>query len=123
MTAEQTLVTNAADILEQRGHTKGVREDLMGRVCAIGALSVAATGKSSSRIFPDETNALSAAVRLVNRSLGLPPRKGGLYPEALALVHWNNKFERTSAEVVAAFRQAAQVPAVHHNAHEGELVA
>lgn len=117
MTKEQQLLAKAADILEERGHTKYILEDHSGGVCAIGALNIAHHGCSRHR----GGDGVYSAVKLVETALGLrPDRWSRLGP----LAEWNNANCRTGAEVIDAFRQCAGVPnLVLGNAHDRELDA
>lgn len=52
----------AAEIMSQRGHCKGVREDDQGRVCYYGALMVAVTGQSEGFFWKNSDVLLAASV-------------------------------------------------------------
>lgn len=93
------ILLRAADVIEERGHTKGVLQDREGRVCAFGALNVVVYGSADHSYLQSSRD---EAAHAVTRHLGLG--SGYLGP----LVNWNNAPERTQQEVVDAFRGAAR---------------
>lgn len=100
------LLLKAADLLEQRGHTKNQRQTATGEVCFLGALSLAMYGNPESAdsgciqdwrgISPCAENDLSRAFANVGNHLKQWP------------VHWNNAVNRTGAEVIATMRGVAR---------------
>jgi len=84
------VLLHAALLIEERGWCQGLYEAPDGRLCAIGALSVASGGDADIYV-------------------------GGAADEALARIvctayipHWNDATGRTAAEVIAALRAAAE---------------
>jgi len=90
----------AADLIERHGLAKLTQRDAEGRLCLQGAISVAATGKT--RQYTDIYCAASAAVYRYLTARGVPD--GDTYVNGSA--PWNNKPERTAAEVIEALRGA-----------------
>ena len=89
------LLLKAADALETFGHCKYRLRDDQGRMCLVGALLFAKTGKSH---FPDDKFVASSIIRVpflrIEKSVGEP-------------VSWNNAPERTAEEVIATLRRVA----------------
>lgn len=93
----QTLL-KAADLIEQRGLAKHIREDARGQLCVHGAaMAVAETGNASG-------NESCAAVHGLFRYLA---SQGETRVHAAGCAHWNNVPARTQHEVVEALRAAA----------------
>jgi hypothetical protein len=93
----------AAQILQARGHAKGRFLDSRGCVCAMGALLIA-TGIDPTTL-PDDgiVDDFPAAVFLSDRlwvAIDDDPVE--------RIAEWNDKAERTQAEVVAALLSAAR---------------
>lgn len=94
----------AAGIIAERGHAKGMLEDTDGRVCAIGALRIACFGTARNRgrydqgfdwdLYDDIYSHLESYIH------------DELCVDGVML--YNDEPERTQAEVVAAFRAAAE---------------
>jgi len=85
---------DAANIIEQRGHSRGMVEDAQGRVCIAGALSIAAYGKvqRDGRYDYKARQAVDQAWNELFNRLGHP-------------VDWND--QHSGAEVVAVMRDTA----------------
>lgn len=83
----------AADVIEVRGHTKGILSDEKGRVCLYGARNVVLTG--NARTFPASAVEDEWAKRL------------GFY-NAHHAISWNNAPERTQEEVINRLRERAR---------------
>jgi hypothetical protein len=96
---ERQKMLEAADIIEERGHCKGVVENEQGNVCLYGALCFAFAG--TAKMFY-AAGAHDATVR-VGEYLGL----NGPFGAGSAAVRWNNAPERTKEDVVNALRGAA----------------
>jgi hypothetical protein len=105
------ILEKAAEILEVNGHCKWALRDAQGRHCALGAINQALVG--------DPFDLKGAGWLIVNRfaSAILPHVNDGLPVVAVAtcfnepvdlLVDWNNRPERTGADVIEAFRLAAK---------------
>lgn len=103
MNAKTTeALRGAAGIIAERGHAKGMLEDTDGRVCAIGALHIACFGRARPSLGNDSdwdlyNDIYSHLESYVHNELGVD-----------GVVLYNDKPERTQAEVVAAFRAAAE---------------
>ena len=97
LSPERRLLLRAAEVLRDRGHCKNVIEDEHGRVCAMGALLVAARIQN----YSSRTNSC-AAIELIQKRIN-----SGLVDHWLGMVQWNNAPERTAAEVIEMFEQAA----------------
>lgn len=93
---------SAADLIEHGGHAKRVFA-LNGRHCTVGALIHAAGGRHNdvSPVFPE--------VELLCEVLDLPRH------HTTTLYAWNDKPERTPAEVVAALHAAADTAELRDN--------
>lgn len=118
-TTPSQLLRRAADIMEERGHAKGVlmvshagQHGAIGSVCAIGALLVAAgsiVGVEQDAIhwsyddidmplLTKAQNILASQLQL----LGLPPSGWGC-----TIPNWNNDPNRSGDEVIAKMREVA----------------
>lgn len=86
------VLLDAADYMETHGHCKGRQEDSSGRVCLIGSL-IKVTGSEK-----DRHPYVNEARLQFERRMGIPDFTGFL---------WNDRFERTSEEVIAAMRKVA----------------
>lgn len=91
------VMVKTRNVLAKRGHTKGVLEDLQGRVCLYGALSQAGP---EFCWLPDDRRDKFAEL------LGFGP---ALFPmdAVQEAVDWNNDPERTEEEVLARLDEAA----------------
>lgn len=96
--AKARVCRDAADYMEEHGHTKHQLVDDGGRVCLYGALLAAATGSPDGGVRPPAVleGAAFAALGEVERLPGVG-----------SAVVWNNMAERTQDDVVAALREAA----------------
>ncbi len=83
----------AADVLERDGWTQEFFTDQAGCHCAAGAVRVVAYEKGDKACYRDAVEALAAYVTGTDN--------------LIALYRWNDNPDRTSAEVIAAFRAAA----------------
>jgi len=79
----------AADLIDLRGHCKGVYVDERRRMCAMGSIAEAASWKQHLMVTP--MNAFAAFL-------------GG---NDLCILDWNDEPKRTKAEVTSALRAAA----------------
>jgi hypothetical protein len=90
----------AADLIENVGHCKGVASIYDGNgttaYCALGAISKAAMSANFGSLYAAATNALKVEI------WGNPLRP----PNDISA--WNDKSERTAAEVIDTFRRAAK---------------
>lgn len=84
---------DAARLIEERGHAKCRLEGADGSLCAVGAINYAMFGRSISLCWPRE------ALKRFSLHLGSG--------DTIAVATWNNKPERTAAEVVKAMRDCA----------------
>jgi phage tail tape-measure protein len=93
---------DAADIIEQRGLAKGIRQDSEGRVCLRGAISIAVNGRAFCVTEMDVWIG-GAVQRYLRQRLGYAPTSNW------GCASWNNTPERTKDEVVAALRETASM--------------
>jgi hypothetical protein len=94
------VLEQAADLIENVGHCKGVASIYDGNgttaYCALGAISKAAMSANFGSLYAAATNALKVEI------WGNPLRQ---YED---IARWNDKPERTAAEVIDTFRHAAK---------------
>lgn len=107
------IAAKAADLIEERGHAKGILETFDGKLCLLGALNMAAWG--SARHHSGGYQALRYVEQFIPGNNDRWRRYNG--------VDWNNQPERTQEEVVAVLRAAAGVAAPIKTPHEGNLAA
>ncbi len=88
------VLRRAADVIEERGWTRGQMEDRNGRVCAVGALRVVCLGSPEASPYLISREYLSVYDRLCAH-LDVP-----------SLDEWNDH-QPSQQYVVAAFREAA----------------
>lgn len=99
------LRLKAAEVLEQRGHTKHTLEDPTGAVCLIGAFNVALIGRSDhpwvnlDSDWRSQFHHIDAAIR----SMGFTISE--FHSAKSNAIDWNNAPERTAAEVIARLRE------------------
>ncbi len=101
----RNLLFRAADIVRERGLAKGTQEDYAGRVCLHGAINIAHYGQTDIAPKTSPICLAETAVRIHLKSIGYiydGPGSWGAGP-------WNNKPERTQAEVISALECAARV--------------
>lgn len=94
------VLERAADLIEANGLAKGILKDDKGRHCAMGAILTVLDGRYDVSI--------GATIDALVATLPEYPTE---YPEILPwspVVLWNNDVDRTEAEVIEAFRQAAK---------------
>lgn len=107
------ILLKAADLLEQRGHTKWTRLDDVGRMCFLGAVEIAQGHEHGYALGGHDGEITHEASRVVAQALGLKlrmddPRKlDGEHDYRGAVVDWNNATERTGQEVIDAMRLTA----------------
>lgn len=94
----RVYLRNAANLIESRGHCKGVLEDYTGRLCLLGAISTAAFGRATN----DKNDDMLIALVQVAKTIW------GDKPGMNSVISWNNTAERTAEEVVTALRSAAK---------------
>ncbi|MDX3230539.1 hypothetical protein [Streptomyces sp. ME19-01-6] len=111
------IYQQAADIIRTNGHNKGsyyrVPETSVGiqlspaeyPVCAAGALNVALTGSPAPAYDGDDIPVVVEAARRFMRHV-TPGYRGASAIWDLAV--WNDNRERTAADVIAAFEEAAR---------------
>jgi hypothetical protein len=94
---DRDIFLKAIDVLEERGWTQGTMEDGEGRVCLVGALRVALSGRprTNKSVGPRVTE-------LTRTAFGL--QTGGSWVSALI---WNDAPERSYEEVVLCLKRAA----------------
>jgi hypothetical protein len=101
----QEVLLRAADLIEERGHCHGRYQDKSGRLCASGAMRLAALGSAEAQA-PGGTDAdadtFYAAYRLLTTSI---PERGGRRP---SVVNWSDT--STKRQVVRVLRAAAEQP-------------
>lgn len=95
----KSVLNEAADLIEKRGHIKGTFFKTGGGFCAMGAIRHAAGMPSS----PGWHERVAAARRAAASILFLPTDH--LFDYGLS--NWNDKPYRTKEEVVAVLRKAA----------------
>jgi hypothetical protein len=98
MTTAWQLLDAAADVIERDGHTKGKMRDARGRYCAAGALEQVGAESGAYDALERAFSALAAAVT------GAP---AGRHVSPSVIPVWNDKPERTAAEVIAMLRAVA----------------
>ncbi len=101
------VLLKAADLIEQRGHTKHIRVDDKGSMCLLGAIAVAQghdIGYSLGMRGGDTELTYEAAETIVN-TLGIMV---GLRDIRGIAVDWNNAPKRTAQEVIDVMRLAAR---------------
>lgn len=88
-------LNKAADVIEERGHTKYALQDSQGRVCLYGAINLALSG-----------SATSFSVKVSNTQHQFASRLG--FQSASSAIDWNNRNWRTQEEVINRLREAAR---------------
>jgi hypothetical protein len=97
------VLNGAADLIELRGwHRGGFHEESSGRVCAAGAIRVAAGGVPYESCEEASATEMAFAECLAAHGLARP---GHCPIEVIG--QWNDAEGRTAAEVVATLRAAA----------------
>jgi hypothetical protein len=108
MKHEWDLLEDAATIIERKGHTKGVGRDRHG-FCVVGAIHHAA---DAMLVFP------SSRRRVLDRAmLAFARALSGADESDVSMVTipiWNDKPDRTAAEVVARLRAVAAIEKARH---------
>jgi hypothetical protein len=103
MKQEWDLLEDAATIIERKGHTKGVGRDRHG-FCVVGAIHHAA---DAMLVFP------SSRRRVLERAmLAFARALSGADESDVSIVTipiWNDKPDRTAAEVIARLRAVAAI--------------
>jgi hypothetical protein len=107
------IYLKAADIIRTNGHYKGAyyasgesevgiqRRAAECPVCTVGALSLAVTGDP----VPYCTEVDPVVVQFASRMLGRPVNAEAA---VVSIARWNDADDRTPADVIAAFEQAAR---------------
>lgn len=102
------VLLDAADLLERDGWCQFARKNRDGNMCAVGALSMAATG---TELYPGFCDRLTKAAERM--AVSIPDDDPKLIyvssPFAKVMV-WNDHGRRTKEEVIAAMRKAALAP-------------
>lgn len=101
------LILDAVEKLKKHGHTKFIRKDIDGRMCALGALDIAeGVGNKSEAIS-----------RIADHIPHCPwdghnyePIYGIHLNDGNKVAQWNNQPERTSEEVINKFLEVAYDP-------------
>lgn len=84
------ILMKAADLLIEYGHCKNAISNSYGNMCVLGAILCAATGD------PDNVTIAGAQAHMrLNEAL------------RMSAIYWNNRPERTKAEVIAKLREVA----------------
>jgi hypothetical protein len=101
------VLLNAADLIEQRGWTRGIHQDAEGRLCVHGAINVAVLGMpcvGNIVIFRLDEFLTGAWVQLRDYLLAK-----GVEPDSVSAgcIIWNDAPGRTKEEVLQALREAA----------------
>src|SRR5882672_3728620 len=106
------VLFKAADLLEQRGHTKWTRLDDSGRMCFLGALECAQGHEIGYVLGKRDSEITVEASRVVAQTLGLKlkaheARDIGTNDYRKVMIDWNNNAARTGQEVIDAMRMTA----------------
>lgn len=99
------LLLTSADLIEERGHAKGVFQDTKGCLCAIGALRLAAFGTIGD--LPPDTKLYAGARLALGAQIELLAPGQYRFGRAVSVVSWSDA--STQAEVVATLRAAAEL--------------
>lgn len=99
-TTPSAVMRRAADLIEEKGHTKGQLIDSNGSMCVNGALWNALGGFATPNrdLFLETTKILAKAI-----GIGMHP----YWTQTYDLPGWNNAPERTGEEVIAKLREVA----------------
>jgi len=104
--ANAKILRNAASVLEERGHAKGVLGDRKtGGVCLLGAIHVAVTGEPW---WPSNASDLHRSTELLGIVSKHLCRKLKTNFDEREAVRWNNARKTKAAEVVALLNSAAK---------------
>jgi len=115
----QTLLLDAADIMERRGGCKGELVNKRGEVCFLGALSASAYGDPFALHHTggrcDHNSPLMQAVSAMARHTHAPrPHDAEQYARQMShTATWNNYYAHTTQFIVATMRTVA----VHGRPH------
>lgn len=94
---------SAYNILKERGHAKHALETPDGRVCLVGAVNMATTGRPGPSYFMRPS---VEELKLNAKCMDKLEKQSGMY--IYGLVAWNNDPERTQDEVLKLFYDVAQ---------------
>lgn len=103
------IAEHAAELVSERGHTKGVLWDDADRVCIMGAIMISLAeleGYSSPTESPNRFElapVLSDVTEMSGRLLGKRRGQGWM-----SSVDWNNEPERTGEEVILHLKRTAE---------------
>lgn len=97
---DAAMLLKAADIMKKQGHAKMKLVDKDGKVCLLGAINQALTGRPTG--WPMRSSRL---LHLVEDYLS---RKAKKPPGSFNAISWNNEHRRRGHEVVSALRGAAR---------------
>ena len=98
----------AADYIEQHGWIRGMMEDQLGRVCALGGLTMVAETATERRI------AETVFLRFLRLKYALD--------DSMSIARWNDQICASKGQVVSDMRECAGVEAMI-TPHEGNLPA
>lgn len=112
MTTTAQILTRAAAIIGERGHTQGTYIDQHGRVCAIGAIRVAtaeAAGVTGATLQVAAAGQLNLADwDTAASAAGHDAVDAAQRTAAESILVWNDRPGRTTHEVQALLRRAAK---------------
>jgi hypothetical protein len=106
MKHEWDLLEDAATIIERKGHTKGVGRDRHG-FCVVGAIHHAADDVLFWLFPRNRAHALERAMQAFARALSGADESE--YVCIATIPIWNDKPDRTAAEVIARLRAVAAI--------------
>lgn len=103
------VLLHAAELVRERGLAKHRQVEEDGSVCLHGAISIAAAGKPWTSASSNSLHCKAAlAVHKYLRSQGVD----SLYSTPTGSAFWNNQYERTANEVIAALEGAAAMASI-----------
>lgn len=102
MIKASTIAARAAEVVEERGHTKGRSMDSKtGCVCLVGGIYQALADHNVRGHAAEDTDSLIREYLVA--MLKLPNPTGWSVPE------WNDAEERTAEEVIAALKNVSEI--------------
>ncbi len=102
----RTVLLRAAEIVREYGLAKYTQEDSLGRVCIHGAIAIAANGRVHSPLNEYDTTPLEWEAGLAVCDYLLVAGAKNIHGYGAAC--WNNQWNRTAEEVIAALEGAAR---------------
>lgn len=94
------LAHRTIDVLQERGHTKGIYEELDGKVCFIGAMRIA------SGVDPGELPLIGSEVDAVYHTLWLVVEE--IIGNEDSISSWNDQPETTVEDVILILKHAKE---------------